>query len=85
MVFVISRDGTAEPRPVILGDWYQEDWIVTQGLRGGETVSVDGAIKLRPGTPVKVVEAGPATGPADKVGPAKNVGSDDPPVATAKP
>lgn len=49
-----------------LGDWYQEDWIVTQGLRGGETVAVDGAIKRRPGAPVKVVEAGPATGPAEK-------------------
>ena len=48
MVFVISKDGTAEPRPVTLGDWYQEDWIVTQGLRGGETVAIDGAIKLRP-------------------------------------
>jgi RND family efflux transporter, MFP subunit len=79
MVFVISKDGTAEPRPLTLGDWYEEDWIVTQGLRGGETVAVDGAIKLRPGAPVKVVEAGPATGPAEKVG------SDEGPVATAKP
>ena len=91
MVFVISKDGTAEARPVTLGEWYQEDWIVTQGLRGGETVAIDGAIKLRPGAPVKVVEAGPATGsaekvaPAEKVGPAENVGSDDAPVATAKP
>lgn len=81
MVFVISKDGTAEPRPLILGDWYQEDWIVTQGLRGGETVAVDGAIKLRPGAPVKIVKAGSA----EKVAPAEKVGSDDAPVATAEP
>jgi membrane fusion protein (multidrug efflux system) len=79
MVFVVTKDGKAEPRPIILGDWYGEDWIVTEGLRGGEEVAVDGAIKLRPGAPVKVVEAGPGAGSAEKVG------SDDAPVATAKP
>ena len=85
MVFVVTKDGKAEPRPIILGDWYGEDWIVTEGLRGGEEVAVDGAIKLRPGAPVKVVEAKPEAGSAEKVGPAEKVGSDDAPVATAKP
>ena len=85
MVFVVTKDGKAEPRPIILGDWYGEDWIVTEGLRGGEEVAVDGAIKLRPGAPVKVVEAKPEAGSAEKVGPAEKVGSEDAPVATAKP
>ncbi|MGH8565235.1 MAG: efflux RND transporter periplasmic adaptor subunit [Gammaproteobacteria bacterium] len=73
MVFLVAKDGKAEPRPVMLGDWFGEDWIVTEGLRAGEQVAVDGAIKLRPGASVKVVEA---AGAAPKK---------DAPVATAKP
>ncbi len=75
MVFVVAKDAKAEARPVMLGDWFGEDWIVTEGLRGGEEVAVDGAIKLRPGLPVKVVEAAPASTAPKK----------DAPVATAKP
>jgi membrane fusion protein (multidrug efflux system) len=73
MVFVIAEDGKAEPRPVILGDWYGEDWIVKKGLEGGEAVAVDGAIKLRPGAPVRIAGDGPAAGKGDA------------PVATVKP
>jgi membrane fusion protein (multidrug efflux system) len=52
-VWVVGKDGKAELRPVILGDWYGDDWIVKQGLQPGETVAVDGAIKLRTAAPVK--------------------------------
>ena len=75
MVFVVAKDGKAEPRPVTLGEWFGEDWIVTEGLHGGDQVAVDGAIKLRPGLPVKVVEAAPASAAPKK----------DAPGATAKP
>jgi membrane fusion protein, multidrug efflux system len=75
MVFVVAKDGKAEPRPVTLGEWFGEDWIVTEGLHGGDQVAVDGAIKLRPGLPVKVVEAAPASAAPKK----------DAPAASAKP
>jgi membrane fusion protein, multidrug efflux system len=71
-VWVVGKDGKAELRPVILSDWYGEDWIVKQGLQPGETVAVDGAIKLRTAAPVKATalatsDAKPTTpvGPKD--------------------
>lgn len=56
-VWVVDKDGKAELRPVMLGDWYGDDWIVKQGLQPGETIAVDGAIKLRAAAPVKVTAA----------------------------
>ena len=56
-VWVVGADGKAELRPLELGDWYGDDWFVNEGLQGGETVVVDGGIKLQPGASLKVVEA----------------------------
>ena len=47
-----------EVRPVEPGQFYGDQWIITKGLKAGDPVVVDGAIKLAPGAPVKV------TGPA---------------------
>jgi len=55
VVFVVKPDGTAETRPVMVGSWVGNDWIITQGLKEGEQVIVDGFQHLKPGTPVKVV------------------------------
>jgi membrane fusion protein (multidrug efflux system) len=52
-VFVV-QDGRAEVRPVQVGDWHGDRWVINEGLREGETVIVDGVVKVRPGTPVKV-------------------------------
>jgi len=54
-VFVVTDQGLAEMRPVRVGDWVGQDWIITQGLTAGERVVVEGAVKLMPGMPVKVV------------------------------
>ena len=48
----------------VVGDFYGEQWIVTSGLTGGEQVIVDGAIKVWPGAPVKVVAPAVAPKPA---------------------
>jgi membrane fusion protein (multidrug efflux system) len=56
VVYVVTPEGTAEIRPVIVGDWVGEDWIITQGLKAGEQVVVDGFQRLAPGAPVKVVK-----------------------------
>jgi len=54
VVFVAS-DGKAEIRPVVVGVWVGEEWVVEQGLNPGEQVITDGFMRLAPGMPVKVV------------------------------
>ncbi|HQR44705.1 MAG TPA: efflux RND transporter periplasmic adaptor subunit [Thermoanaerobaculia bacterium] len=56
-VWVVRADGTAERRPVVVGDWNGDDWFVTEGLRAGDRVVVDGGLTLRPDLAVKVTEA----------------------------
>ena len=54
--WVVGRDGKVEPRPVTLGDAHANDWFINEGLKGGDSVVVDGALGLSPGARVKVVE-----------------------------
>jgi len=59
LVYVVKEDGTAELRPVIVGDYQGEkDIVIQSGLRAGDRVVVEGALKVVPGQPVKIVEAG---------------------------
>jgi membrane fusion protein (multidrug efflux system) len=51
-VWVIDKDGTAELRPVSVGDWHGEQWFVTEGLDTGDRVVVDGAQRLAQGVKV---------------------------------
>jgi membrane fusion protein (multidrug efflux system) len=57
-VWVVDEQGKAKFQPITVGPWHGEQWFITEGLEGGETVVVDGALKLRAGVPVKIVEAG---------------------------
>jgi membrane fusion protein (multidrug efflux system) len=52
-VWVIDKDGKAENRPVVPGDWYGGQWFINSGLKAGEQVVVGGALKLRAGAAVK--------------------------------
>ena len=61
-VWVIDKDGKAEFRPVTVGPWQDKNWFIEQGLKAGDTVVVNGALKLRAGVPVKITE--PAKQPA---------------------
>lgn len=63
-VYVVGEGDLAEARPVVLEEWSGNDWIVGSGLAAGERVIVDGALKVRPGSPVQVVEPAPAGGAA---------------------
>ena len=64
-VFVVGPDNTAQPKPVQLGDWYGDQWIVNAGLESGDRVIVDGAVRLQPGAPVQIKPvAAPAPAPA---------------------
>ncbi len=53
-VWVVNREGKAESRPVVVGDLSGNDWFITEGLRAGDQVVVDGGLALRPGVPVTV-------------------------------
>ena len=59
-VFVVGADNTAQPKPVQVGDWYGDQWIINSGLQAGDRVVVDGAVRLRPGAPVQIQSAATA-------------------------
>src|SRR6266446_1998460 len=63
-VWIVGPQGKAEFRPIELGDWYGDEWFVNEGLHSGDTVVVDGGIKVQPGATLKVVE--PAVQPEAK-------------------
>jgi len=73
-VWVVGTDGKAERRPVTVGDWFGDDWFISEGLKSGDRVVVDGGLTLRPGTAVTVKDATPpgaaATPPASAAPPA---------------
>lgn len=58
-VYVVSADSKAEARAVTVGDWHQDQWIITSGLKPGERVIVDGVMKIGPGAPVTVAQTPP--------------------------
>jgi membrane fusion protein (multidrug efflux system) len=51
-VWVVSKEGKAESRPVLVGDWNGDNWFITEGLQAGEQVVVDGGLGLQPGVAV---------------------------------
>jgi membrane fusion protein (multidrug efflux system) len=64
-VWVVNKEAKADYRPVVVGEWHGDDWFITEGLRAGEQVVVDGGLTLRPGEPVtaKPLAAAAATVP----------------------
>ncbi|MFZ5556157.1 MAG: efflux RND transporter periplasmic adaptor subunit [Pseudomonadota bacterium] len=60
-VYVVDAESKAQARPVKLGPWNGDSWVIRSGLEAGERVIVDGVIKIGPGAPVQVVPAGGAT------------------------
>src|SRR5262249_36995578 len=76
-VYVVTNDGKSDIRPLQLGDWTGDGWIIRSGLKPGERVVIDGTAKLSlmpPGVPVKI-EDGTASAPAGKA-PAEAPGAD---------
>jgi membrane fusion protein (multidrug efflux system) len=56
-IYVVNAKDQTEIRPVVVGDWIGEDWIINKGLKAGDRVIVEGFQRLAPGAPVKVVSA----------------------------
>jgi membrane fusion protein (multidrug efflux system) len=57
-VMVLGPGDMPQPRPVKLGRLANGLWVVTDGLKYGEKIIVDGLQKVMPGTKVKPVRAG---------------------------
>jgi membrane fusion protein (multidrug efflux system) len=55
-VYVVDEKSTAQARPVQLGEWVGDSWIVTDGLKPGEKVIVDGLMRIGPGAPVRIAD-----------------------------
>jgi len=84
MVYLITPDNKAMPRPVTVGEWTGSDWIITSGLQAGDKVIVDGLAKIFfPGAPVQVGDPN-APPPGAPGAPAAAPSKDAPPKGPAK-
>lgn len=54
-VLLVGADGKVIAQPVKTGGLSGADWIIAEGLGGGERVIVNGVQKARPGSPVSAV------------------------------
>ncbi|MBM3191038.1 MAG: efflux RND transporter periplasmic adaptor subunit [Chlamydiae bacterium] len=54
-VYVVNASGKAELRPVETGDWYEDYWIITSGLKKGELVVAQGVNRIHNGAEVHVI------------------------------
>jgi membrane fusion protein (multidrug efflux system) len=52
-VMVVGAKGLAEPRQIVAAQTIGDKWLVTDGLKPGDQVIVEGLQKVRPGAPVK--------------------------------
>jgi membrane fusion protein (multidrug efflux system) len=67
-VMVVGADGKVAVQPIKTDIAQGDSWVVTDGLRGGEQVIVDGLQKVKPGSPAKAV---PADQPAAAAAPSQ--------------
>ena len=68
-VLVVAEDGKVVPRPVKTSGMSGTNWIIAEGLNGGEQVIVNGLQKARPGSVVKPVPWDPAVTPGSAPAP----------------
>jgi membrane fusion protein (multidrug efflux system) len=67
----VVNNGEAEFRPIEVGPWHGDEWFIDSGLAAGDTVVVGGALKLRAGAPVQIVQPEEKTPEADQAQPDK--------------
>jgi membrane fusion protein (multidrug efflux system) len=66
--WVVNKNSQAELRPVTVGDWKGDGWIISEGLADGDKVVVDGAVRLTQGATVKAAAYVPPASPAPAQG-----------------
>jgi membrane fusion protein (multidrug efflux system) len=55
-VYIVDEKNTAQPRPIEVGEWAGDAWIVNKGVNAGDRVIVEGLMRLGPGAPVRIAE-----------------------------
>lgn len=55
MVMLVGADDKVEPRLITVSRTVGDQWLVSDGLKAGDRVILEGLQKARPGTPVKAV------------------------------
>jgi membrane fusion protein, multidrug efflux system len=80
-VWVANKDNKAELRPVVVGEWKGEGWLIAEGLVDGDRVVVDGGVRLTADAPVKAAAYVPPVPAATKSAPPRAM----PPPTAASP
>ena len=62
MVMVVGGEEKVETRAIKVARTLGDNWLVSEGLKAGDRVIVEGLQKARPGAPVKAVEFGSKAG-----------------------
>ncbi len=62
-VMVVGAEDKVEPRVIKVARTVGDNWLVSDGLKAGDRVILEGIQKARPGTPVKAVPFGAPTTP----------------------
>jgi multidrug efflux pump subunit AcrA (membrane-fusion protein) len=57
-VYLVKEDGSVSYVPVEVQRTYGDYSVITKGLKAGDTVVIDGQLKLAPGMKIKVVDPG---------------------------
>ncbi len=70
LALVVGAENKVESRPLVLDRAVGTQWLVASGLQPGDKVIVEGALKARPGTPVRDVPFGAPAQPAPPPAPA---------------
>ena len=60
-VWVVSTDNKTTQRPVKVGETIGENVLITEGLKPGERIVVEGVQKVREGASVQLAQAAPST------------------------
>jgi membrane fusion protein (multidrug efflux system) len=61
---VVGADNKVQPRQIVVSRTVGDQWLVSEGLKAGDRVIVEGVQKVQPGMPVHAVEAGAVAGNA---------------------
>ncbi|HEY2024674.1 efflux RND transporter periplasmic adaptor subunit [Paraburkholderia sp.] len=63
-VWVVDDQQKAHQRVIEVGDWRAEQWFVSDGLKAGERIVVDGALRVTADAQLKILKSLPAGGQA---------------------
>ncbi|MEX3856258.1 efflux RND transporter periplasmic adaptor subunit [Paraburkholderia sp. BR10923] len=55
-VWVVGNDAKAHQRVIEVGEWQGDNWFVSDGLKAGERIVVDGALRVTADSQLKIVK-----------------------------